>query len=77
MKNYNVIWTERRYKKISIVSSEIDKYECLRGEEILPLDQSKFFQSSSWKVSENQKKNKLKTKKKTNISNWRSWKTNG
>ena len=38
MKNYNMILTERQQKS-ALSSGKIDKYEFLKGEEILPPDQ--------------------------------------
>ena len=81
MKNFNMIWKEKQQKISALSPDKLDKYEYLTGEKILPSDrrrmkeQVKFTYSPLGKASEKQWR--WKTRRKTNKSNWRSWKTTG
>ena len=50
MKKYNMILTEKQ-KNISFISGEIDKYEYLTGEEILPSYQSRIIEQAKFTYS--------------------------
>ena len=68
MNNYNLILTEKQRKLSALSSGNIDKYEYLAGEKILPSDQrrlvekAKFTYSSLGKALEKQKQKQLKSK---------------
>ena len=51
MKNCNMILAERSCKKSELSSGKIDEDECLTGEEILPPDQSKIIEQTTFAYS--------------------------
>ena len=62
------------------MSGKIDKYEHIKGEEVLPSDQRKVIQQATFILGKALEKQTIKIEdqcKKTNKSKWISWKVIG
>ena len=48
MRNYNMTSTEKHHTVLALSSGKIDKCDYLKGEEILPFDQKRVIEKSSF-----------------------------